>query len=203
MLRIYLLCIIGFAIGGSGVIMFLSNAWADNINCLPGKDCSGTARNDVIKAAGGDNVLVLGEGGDDKIYGSIGTDYIGGGIGNDFMDGGPGNDYLRDYSGYNTYNGGDGNDQINSWWSSDTINGGPGVDIINAEKGNDRIQGGYGPDVIDAGDGNDVIYHSSQSQRNTPDGDVDHIYCGGGFDVVWYGIDDGDMIFDCESRRGH
>jgi hypothetical protein len=70
-----------------------------------------------------------------------------------------------------------GSDVLWGLYGNNTIKGGTGGDDLSAAGGADQFYPGDGDDVVYAGYGNDTIYMSA-------DGQPDHIYAGGGTDVV-------------------
>jgi hypothetical protein len=102
------------------------------------------------------------------IHGTAKADHITGTRGRDVIYGGKGNDVI--WSGL-------GNDTVWGGFGNDVINGGGGNDVLWGGYGNDRITGGPGLDKIYAGPGADVVF--------ARDGQVDHIDCGAGHDIVW------------------
>jgi Ca2+-binding RTX toxin-like protein len=82
---------------------------------------TGTSKNEIIKALGG-NDTVDGAGGDDEIWG---------GSGHDMVKGGGGKDHVRGEAGEDKLYGGDGND---------TVDGGAGDDKMWGEKGDDTYR---------------------------------------------------------------
>jgi hypothetical protein len=81
--------------------------------------------NDVIKSAGGEDLL----------SGQAGNDIVAGGLGRDRLSGGAGGDGIVGFGG------------------DDTLRGGPGNDALFGQKGRDVFAGGVGDDVILARDG--------------------------------------------------
>ncbi len=127
---------------------------------------TGTAGNDLILDAGGDNnidgkggndTIVVAGSGSNNIAGGAGDDSITSGSGNDTIDGGDGNDTINAGNGNNNLKGGAGNDSITSGSGNDTIDGGDGNDTINAGHGNNNLKGGAGNDRLSAGTGNDIV----------------------------------------------
>ena len=150
-------------------------AWAAVIQC-PASEfiiCWGTEKSDVIRGTDGYNNIAA-RGGNDTVNGGGGyADDISGGEGNDTLRGGPGTDYLVGQAG------------------NDKLYGYAGEDYIDA-----REHGGSGTGldrVVSGGEGNDEI--------RANDGQVDHISCGGGTDVVYFdqGIDR--VSSTCEDQR--
>ncbi|TWA58061.1 hemolysin type calcium-binding protein [Azospirillum baldaniorum] len=104
---------------------------------------TGTAQNDTISAANGNDTL-FGGAGNDSLSGGNGDDSIVGGTGNDTLDGGAGNDSLV---------GGDGDDTLSGGAGIDTLIGGDGDDVflisaVADHPTNETINGGAGNDVI-------------------------------------------------------
>jgi Tol biopolymer transport system component len=82
-----------------------------------------------------------------------------------------------------------GADTIDAGGGNDFVDGGEGNDTITGGQGDDRLIGGPGRDTISGGDGWDAIV--------SRDGEVDHVSCGPGRDIVW--ADPADVVAaDCE-----
>ena len=71
-----------------------------------------SGKNDLLEGHDGNDVLIGGSSGGDKLYGYYGNDLIYSGEGNNTLNGGPGNDTLISASGSNNLTGGGGNDII-------------------------------------------------------------------------------------------
>ena len=107
------------------------------------------------------NIIVYGQGGNDRVtsatgifydftvFGGTGNDYIATGSGDDVISGGAGNDIVLAGSGENVVYGNDGND---------SISGGRGNDLLYGDAGNDRLNGFNGDDTVDGGAGNDMVF---------------------------------------------
>ena len=147
---------------------------------------------DLIQSAGGNDVMLLGDGladrvlagsGNDVIYGEEGRDYIIAGIG--------------------------GNSPVFGPIDKDTVIGGPGVDLINTGVGDDLIIAGEEGQDIDAAsttdqgdwlvadEGNDVVYGTTGEDFITAGVGADVIYGGGGFDVI---LADGEYQFNRQTN---
>jgi len=134
----------------------------------------GTAgENDYVGTTSADRAL-MGDG-NDVAYGRAGGDTLFGGQGSDLLDGGAGADRLH---------GGSGNDQLEGQRGVDSIDGGPGMDVALPGDGRDRVRLGVGDDEV-------VL---------EPDGAVDVISCGSGYDtvVLFPRADPRDVLKDCE-----
>jgi Ca2+-binding RTX toxin-like protein len=140
---------------GADYVSVPFRVWDSTITGGPGND--ELRANDSI----GQDAVVYGGSGNDKIYvspfdsysyGEIGDDYLFSGI---LMEGGDGNDTLRgsptEYS-HATMRGGNGNDNIDGGDGNDLVYGGPGADWLEGggdrdsvfgEAGNDDVFGGY------------------------------------------------------------
>ncbi|SEA82077.1 Ca2+-binding protein, RTX toxin-related [Desulfuromusa kysingii] len=103
-----------------------------------------TADNDHFMSGGGDDVIVLNQGGDD------------------FVETGSGEDVVNNYSdGNHTIDMGDGDDDLytlNGDSGDLTVDGGNGRDYLGGGSGQDIIAGGEGADWLFGASGNDLIY---------------------------------------------
>jgi Ca2+-binding RTX toxin-like protein len=122
----------------------------------------------------GDDDVIHGGAGNDKIYAGSGNDKVWGEADNDWISGGRGNDLLS---------GGDGNDVINGNSGDDMFWGDAGDDEIVGGSGNDSLWGGDGNDILRGGSGDDVFYS---------DGGADQILGGSGFDTLVLSSNPGD-----------
>jgi len=127
----------------------------------------GTALDDRIEGGNGDDTMLDGDAGSDRIYGGDGHDTINaedgndhgeGGRGDDTLNGGddagavPGRDHLVGGSGRDTVNGGPGNDHLEGDQDDDVVNGDDGADRLTGGPGRDRLDGGRGTDTCRDGD---------------------------------------------------
>ena len=87
-----------------------------------------THGNELRGGAGND--LIQGLNGDDTLYGDGGNDDLRGDEGDDYLIGGAGNDILRGGAGDDELVGGDGNDTISGDEGSNTMTGGAGADVF-------------------------------------------------------------------------
>lgn len=71
-----------------------------------------TGKNDILEGHDGNDILIGGNSGGNKLYGYYGNDLICSGEGNNTLNGGPGNDTMISGSGSNNLTGGGGNDVI-------------------------------------------------------------------------------------------
>ncbi|KQP76730.1 hypothetical protein ASF41_02920 [Methylobacterium sp. Leaf111] len=117
---------------------------------------SGNSEDNIIKSAGG-NDLLNGGAGDDQLYGAGGNDTLNGGDGDDVAYGGSGDDLLRGNAGNDKLFGGDGKDIIRADDGDDTIDGGADDDALQGGLGNDVIVGGSGNDLLNGNEGNDTL----------------------------------------------
>ncbi len=113
------------------------------------------------------------EGNDDVVYGGDGADRINAGAGDDTVYGEAGRDYIE---------GGAGDDSLDGGASNDTLSGGEGADTLNGGACHDMIDGGAGDDVIDGGSGNDQLYDGDGNDRVEGGAGNDTFYMGGGND---------------------
>ena len=147
---------------------------------------------DLIQSAGGNDVMLLGDGQADRVLAGSGNDVIYGEEGRDYIIAGIG-----------------GNSPVFGPIDKDTVIGGPGVDLINTGVGDDLIIAGEeGQDInaastTDQGDwlvadeGNDVVYGTTGEDFITAGVGADVIYGGGGFDVI---LADGEYQFNRQTN---
>lgn len=143
--------------------LFLGGGDDDDATQPPDTDPStgavnGTADDDVLRGASGDNAI-NGVGGDDLIFGYRGDDTLSGGEGRDLLDGGLDDDILIGGNGADALVGGAGNDNLQGGQGvdllvdgagDDTLVGGVGNDVLLGSTGADQLYGGAGDDVLDA-----------------------------------------------------
>lgn len=122
-------------------------------NLVIRQDLDGDGKNDYLRYAGGDHVVIGGTLGNDVLIGGEGDDTIWGKAGNDRIEGGKGVDHLF---------GGDGDDIITD---SGTDSG--AADVIHGDAGNDVINPGNGLDLVFGGSGNDFIFGGVDSKTYT------------------------------------
>jgi Ca2+-binding RTX toxin-like protein len=153
----------------------------NSVNCVSGASrCDGTSLDDLINGSQQED-LIFARHGDDTVNGNGAHDEIHGGGGNDTLNGNADGDTFFGDGGGDTLVGGDG---------EDNFSGGRGPDTINAAF-NDTVHP-TGFEVSVGGRGDDHIY--------ADDGQVDHIGCGDGTDVV--DRDSQDIVStDCETKN--
>jgi len=126
---------------------------------------------DQIFPLGGDDIIILGDGGTpgasdptlaDLALGGAGNDTFTSGNGLNVMYGGDGDDIFNGGNGENRMHGQNGDDILNSGIGNDYLAGQVGNDTINARGGNDYILPGFGDDIVDAGAGNDFVVFNTQ-----------------------------------------
>ncbi|MEM7156280.1 MAG: choice-of-anchor A family protein [Myxococcota bacterium] len=127
----------------------------------------GTDGADVVISAGGGNVGVWLEDGDDEFYGTAGPDFVYGGDGDDTLFGNSGDDRLNGGDDDDTLYGGSGMDTLNGDDGEDTIFGSGDVDTIDGGDGDDTIDGGASVDVIDGGDDTDTCVADTPPDTTT------------------------------------
>ncbi|WP_149497533.1 right-handed parallel beta-helix repeat-containing protein [Roseiconus lacunae] len=155
---------------------------------------SGGEKADSLIYRGSSNVVLYGDGGDDRLEGSDGGDTIRGGTGSDTILGGAGNDTIYGESGNDKIAGGLGNDKLYGGADNDQIAGDAGDDTIEGNSGRDQISGGGGDDVIDGGDDDDRLF--GDSGLDTIDGGAgdDLIDGGDDADTIHGGADDDNLL---------
>jgi Ca2+-binding RTX toxin-like protein len=117
--------------------------------------------------------------------------------------GSTGNDIIQGTNSANTLTGYGGILHPNNVEGNDTLNGRGGDDKVDGGPGDDRLTGGRGRDVI-WGDGCTTVYGpcSGNDVIHVEDFESDTVYCGPGFDTVFY-----DFVLDrfpnndCEDKR--
>jgi Ca2+-binding RTX toxin-like protein len=112
---------------------------------------------DVLYGEAGDDLLLIGQEGNDYIDGGAGNDVLYGGADDDHLLGGWGNDVLYGEAGNDLLLGQSGADYIEAGAGSDTIYGGDDNDHVLGGLGADLIFGEAGHDLIIGGDGNDAL----------------------------------------------
>ena len=210
MVNLYALCIMILAIGGLSIIVILPNAtWSVSQSSVPGFIEKGILDKkglfdkgkDIGTAAGGINCSVMecwGTAANDIMTGDNGNNKMFGLGGDDVLQGRSGDDSMVGHQGVDRINGNEGNDQLWGESDNDVISGDEGNDYIVGGSGNDDLAGGPGVDTIWGLEGNDVIYHYYPSYGESSDGSGDTIYCGEGYDKVFYNRSHGDLAYDCE-----
>jgi Ca2+-binding RTX toxin-like protein len=152
------------------------------------------------------------EGNDDVVYGGDGTDKIDAGAGNDtvygeegrdYIRGGAGDDSLQGGGGSDTLVGGDGADTLEGGACNDVLNGGAGNDVLNGGSGDDHLWDGAGDDYAEGGAGDDIFYMGGGSDTLHGGTGRDSFVASDGFgsDTVDGGSGDGDH--DYIDFRGH
>ena len=159
----------------------------------------GSASNDYFFAKGGNDEL-YGRGGRDRLLGGKGADLVVGGDrgdelygmrGNDALRGGGGSDYLDGDVGRDAAYAGAGNDYLVDIVGGDLLVGGRGADNGYFDE---RKRGRTGDVTLRLGPGDDqFLVH--------PDGNIDHVYCGDGDDVIYWADepDPNDVLSGCVS----
>jgi TolB protein len=142
----------------------------------------------VLRAAGDDD-LICGTVGPDKIFAGGGNDRVLAGEGRDIVHGGAGDDEVFGGGGTDYVYGESGRDRIHGENGNDVLIGGSGNDILWGDFGGDYLKGGPGVDRFFGGYGNDVI--------DSRDGLTEHVYCGEGTDRVEADLRD-IVSSDCE-----
>ncbi len=99
--------------------------------------------------------------------GSARRDVIRGKGDDDIVNSGAGNDHVSGGKGWDVINAGEGDDWISGGAGDDAIMGGAGRDDIQGGQGDDMIGGGSGNNSLSGGRGNDVFVFSKGSGRDT------------------------------------
>jgi len=120
-------------------------------------DASILINNISLTGTSGDNDLITGGTGNDRVFGEGGADEIFGQDGNDIIDGGVGDDKLFADQGNDFVSGGIGADHVEGGVGMDTLSGNDGDDFILGNSGADRISGDAGADKLVGGSGGDTI----------------------------------------------
>jgi TolB protein len=142
----------------------------------------------TLRAAGDDD-LICGTVGPDKIFAGGGDDRVLTGEGRDIVHGGTGDDQVFGGGGTDDVYGESGRDRIHGENGNDVLLGGSGNDILWGDFGGDYLKGGPGVDRFFGGYGNDLI--------DSRDGRTEHVYCGEGTDRVEADLRD-IVSSDCE-----
>jgi len=111
---------------------------------------------------------------------------------------------LTGTSGDDTLVGTDGSDRLTGLRGADHLNGSRGYDRLNGSRGADHLWGGRGNDTIIPGEADDVVHAGPGDDRiyARDKGDVDHVSCGPGFDVVETIHRADETLQNCERARG-
>ena len=159
------------------------------INGLNGADkLYGQAGNDTLNGNRGDD-LVDGGDGNDNVNGGFGNDTLLGGIGLDTLLGGDGNDFL---------DGGNDNDKLSGDAGDDNLFGSAGRDNLSGGDGNDFLTGGEGPDALTGGSGLDVFIFLKDDLLNFAPGVKDRItdFSQADHDLIDLSAVDANLLFE-------
>ena len=127
----------------------------------------------MILGGKGDDILLEGGDGNDKVFGEAGNDSLLGGNGKDILGGGAGFDSVGGGAGDDIISGGDGNDELagDDFLSSSGSTGTAGNDIINGGAGSDDLAGELGADTLTGGgdptEGDAFFYFSPDEGGDT------------------------------------
>jgi hypothetical protein len=150
-------------------------------DCSPGPTaCNGTGDDDVLRGTDGAN-RIFGFGGDDKLLGYRGRDELDGGGNADELHGGAGDDDLFGDWGYGDELYGGGNDDtLRGYYGEDTLDGGRGNDVFDESRDihHDRFYGREGHDDITSAEGIAGVTQEDADFR-------DFVSCGPGLDTVY------------------
>ena len=117
---------------------------------------------EVVRAGGGDDVVMIRDDLATALYGEAGNDILYGNAADNRVDGGSGRDQLFGGLGEDTLFGGDGTDHVSGGSGDDQISGDGGTDTLTSGAGDDTIAGGLGDDVIDGGADTDIATYSGK-----------------------------------------
>ena len=120
-------------------------------------DASVLIRNVSLTGTQGDDDLITGGTGDDRVFGEGGADTIHGQEGDDTLDGGVGDDVIFGDEGDDVIHGGEGGDHLEGGAGADALAGNLGDDVLMAGEGGDSLQGGEGADKLVGGAGEDRL----------------------------------------------
>ncbi len=115
------------------------------------------ATDEIRELLESEDILFLGNGGDDVFSGYDHDDKLKGKNGNDTLNGGKGDDKILGGNGQDDLAGNDGDDRIFGESGADDLRGNDGDDVIKGGSGKDTIEGGQGKDKLTGEDGNDVF----------------------------------------------
>jgi len=141
-------------------------------------DASILIKNISLTGVSGDNDLItgglgadriFGEGGADTIHGQEGNDTIDGGVGDDVLFGEDGDDHIFGGEGADHVEGGVGADALYGNDGADTIIAGSGVDTLSGGAEADQLVGGAGADRIEGGAGDDHMWGGEWSADGAAD----------------------------------
>lgn len=189
------------AIAATALTGFLFTAVAGRgIEVIQGHD--GHDRIDAAALPAGQNISIIGHGGNDTLRGGAGDDALDGFDGNDSIDGGAGFDQMHGFAGNDTIIGGGGGpvaprgDWLFGGTGDDSLTG-SGRGWVIGEDGNDTLVAGGGDDLLNGGLGQDSITGAAGFQWIIGDGGDDRLSGGADFDL--FEFDDGwgnDVITD-------
>ncbi|MED5533466.1 MAG: hypothetical protein VX411_05080, partial [Pseudomonadota bacterium] len=117
---------------------------------------------EVVRAGGGDDVVMIRDDLATALYGEAGNDILYGNAADNRVDGGSGRDQLFGGLGEDALFGGDGTDHVSGGSGDDQISGDGGTDTLTGGTGDDTIAGGLGDDVIDGGADTDIATYSGK-----------------------------------------
>jgi Ca2+-binding RTX toxin-like protein len=140
----------------------------------------------------------------ESIFAGDGEDQVDAFAGDDTVyDGGYGDDALYGGEGWDSLYGALGDDKLFGASGQDDLYGDDGNDYLHGGSERDFIEGYFGQDHIRGGGGSDEIYTGRIPRRGIagPDGLVDTVECGSGFDTVYYEKDRDSINSDCEKKK--
>ncbi len=121
---------------------------------------------EILTGTYGDDLSLIGTGGNDLIHGLDGNDILKGSGGNDVINGGAGDDVLLyGGSGLDILLGEDGDDELRGGDGDDILNGGNGDDILKGQDGDDILIGGLGDDELNGNQGLDTADYTNNATR--------------------------------------
>ncbi|MDY7021391.1 MAG: calcium-binding protein [Cyanobacteriota bacterium] len=126
-------------------------------------------------SVGNQELIVVGNKGDDLLIGNTEADILFGGQDDDDISGGDGDDQIFGNLGNDfVLDGGEGDDSVFGGRDDDVVRGGDGNDLVFGDRGNDIIHGDQGIDLLTGGDGEDqfildLLFETPTSNPNFVD----------------------------------
>ena len=180
----------------------------------------GTKYNDWLTGDGNDNIII-GWDGNDRLEGGAGIDSLWGGRGADILDGGAGEDTVQywfgigvrvnlalttaqiDFDGSHGFTANQGGEAVGDILTNienirgtrhnDWLTGDNNNNDLQGNNGDDRLEGGDGNDDLEAGNGNDYLYGGDGNDHLRGDSGNDKLYGGDGNDNLYGGNGNDDL----------